>query len=67
MNYLIETDSDDDGRNFSEPRNLRRRQYYELEDFYERFRLNRGEFENLLQRIGADITSLTARSNALCH
>jgi hypothetical protein len=62
---LYDTDSEDDSRLNPQPRVFRLRQYYELEDFGERFRLNREQFEHLLQTIGADLDPETQRSHAL--
>jgi hypothetical protein len=62
---LFDSDSDDDGRINPQVRVFRQQQYYELENFDERFRLDRLQFEQLLQMIGRDIDSVTARSHAL--
>uniref|UniRef100_A0A914V606 Putative nuclease HARBI1 n=1 Tax=Plectus sambesii TaxID=2011161 RepID=A0A914V606_9BILA len=62
---LLMSDSDDDERNFSRVRNFRQRQYFELENFEERFRLSRTQCDELLQHIGPDCASTTGRSLAL--
>uniref|UniRef100_A0A914VKP8 Nuclease HARBI1 n=1 Tax=Plectus sambesii TaxID=2011161 RepID=A0A914VKP8_9BILA len=62
---LLMSDSDDDERNFPRVRNFRQRQYFELENFEERFRLSRTQCDELLQHIGPDCAATTGRSLAL--
>ncbi len=59
-------DEDDDGRLAPAPRNFRKRQFFELENFYERFRLTRVQAEELLGEIGPQIDRDTNQSHALC-
>ncbi len=62
---LFDSDSDEDRQADPQSRIFRLRQYYVLENFDERFGLSRFQFEQLLQTIGNDIESPTARSHAL--
>lgn len=44
---------------------FRARQYFELEDFHQRFRLSRTQVEDLMQHIGQHIEGQTLRTSAL--
>lgn len=57
--------SDDEDRDQLQARNLRARQYYDLENFSERFRLTRAQVEVLIGRIGQFLTSPTNRSDPM--
>lgn len=58
-------DSSDDEEEHGQQRHFRQRQYFELEDFKERFRLSRTEVNDLISRIGHHLTTPTNRSEPL--
>ncbi len=61
MNVVDPFESSDDDRDLPPRRKFRKRQYYELENFEERFRLSRKQVDDLLVEIGPDLKASTQR------
>lgn len=60
----FDTDSEDEDQG-PLPKIYRKRQYYELENLHEKFRLNRQQLQRLLETVGPFIESETGRNHAL--
>lgn len=61
---VVDAADNDDGRGRL-ARLFRRRQYFELENFHERFRISREQTEWIMQQIGHYVEPPTQRSQAL--